>query len=156
MFCQGPRSWICPNTDCSWGTTCMPQRSLASELKPTELNSSDQSNADFTARFPATTFDPERDLAVCCELRTNRDIFCSSKESKSSENFSYSMPSIFNENREPKGAQPLTSTSCGHHSDCVDDTAVNAVSHEMSQLILPLSKLFFLRRETPVLRSSSN
>ena len=38
------------------------------------LDSCDQSISDFTAHIPATSFDPEQDLVVCCERRTNDDI----------------------------------------------------------------------------------
>ena len=70
-----------------------------------------------------------------------------SMESNSPDNFLCSVRPIFCEGREPNGAQPRTSTLCGHHSTCVKNPAVDAVSLDMSQLILPLSVLLFLRRE---------
>ena len=55
-----------------------------------------------------------------------------------------------------KGTPPLTSTFCGHHPDCDADATVDAVTLEVSQLILPVSKLLFLSKETSVLRSSND
>ena len=46
---------------------------FASHLEPLVLDFGNQSISNFTAHVPTTFFDPERDLVVCCERRTNHD-----------------------------------------------------------------------------------